>query len=380
MIGKEGEPGHGKIYLDAHEHIMTSIWTGQPLYGGNSVPIKINRDMLLHLGSGLETKVLDRLKLAQQYVGYSLEIIEDERANYQQRLHLLRQIFLDFLEQSEGGILRRIDKGNSRLKETIGFLHELLDKVAEKGKALKVLIKSAPVEILEFVTRREISVESICEELRSELNKMERRADEFAAAVESIITDKIPELLRGDQDETEDFVVGELLSHFQIVQRNKQQAVTQISEYQSQVVGVGEAFHKLDRQLASQVFLKQSMIKAREITKATKIDMEDSPHLLDDLRIKEIMLSKRLTKFKISSYLIVAGVSLLLEGILDIAEKLVWSISATLQMAKNPIFRAITGLSKVEARTSLTIWVCWKNKLCLERLDRYGATSGELII
>ncbi|SDY17480.1 hypothetical protein SAMN05421736_101573 [Evansella caseinilytica] len=298
VIGKEGEPGHGKIYLDAHEHIVTSIWTGQPLYGGNSVPIKINRDMLLHLGSGLETKVLDRLKLAQQYVGHSLEIINDESAKYDLRLTVLRSAFLVLFKDTGNGIMQRIDQRNSRLKETVDFLHGLLDKVEEKGKALNVLLRSTPIEIMEFITRREISVESICEVLRSELNKMERRAEELADTVESIITDKIPQLLHGGQEKMHDFVVGELQSHFQIVQRNKQQAVTQISEYQSQVVDVGESFHKLDRELANQAFFKESLSKSFEITKTTKIDMEDSPHLLLGLKIKEVAVDAAIFAFK----------------------------------------------------------------------------------
>jgi hypothetical protein len=40
-IGKKGEPGYGRIDIAADEHIVTSIWTGEPLYGGSSGRIQI---------------------------------------------------------------------------------------------------------------------------------------------------------------------------------------------------------------------------------------------------------------------------------------------------------------------------------------------------
>lgn len=42
-IGKKGELGYGKIDIAADEHIVMSIWTGEPLYGGRSGQIKINK-------------------------------------------------------------------------------------------------------------------------------------------------------------------------------------------------------------------------------------------------------------------------------------------------------------------------------------------------
>ena len=47
VIGQDGEPGYGEIYDEADAHIMTSTWNGEPLYGGHSDRIEINRDNLI---------------------------------------------------------------------------------------------------------------------------------------------------------------------------------------------------------------------------------------------------------------------------------------------------------------------------------------------
>ena len=48
-IGKKGESGHGYIYVGADDHIVTSIWTGAPLYGGQATQIQINEESLHQL-------------------------------------------------------------------------------------------------------------------------------------------------------------------------------------------------------------------------------------------------------------------------------------------------------------------------------------------
>ena len=65
-IGAKGQPGYGKIYIDSGSHIMTSIWTGLPLYAGNSSKIEINSSNLKQLASGIETTIENRMELAQK--------------------------------------------------------------------------------------------------------------------------------------------------------------------------------------------------------------------------------------------------------------------------------------------------------------------------
>ncbi|MCC5804330.1 hypothetical protein H7H33_21235 [Rossellomorea vietnamensis] len=70
-IGQPGSPGHGYIYDEADAHIMTSIWTGEPLYDGHSDRIEINRDNLNLLAEAMGGDVLTRLRQAQEYLTHS---------------------------------------------------------------------------------------------------------------------------------------------------------------------------------------------------------------------------------------------------------------------------------------------------------------------
>lgn len=42
-VGIKGEPGHGFIHVGADDHIVTSIWTGSPLHGGQSERLRSTR-------------------------------------------------------------------------------------------------------------------------------------------------------------------------------------------------------------------------------------------------------------------------------------------------------------------------------------------------
>ena len=68
----EGEPGAGKIYIDAGSHIMSSIWTGVPLYYGNSEPIDINVESLEQLANGIKDEIHTRVKRAHGYLKSSI--------------------------------------------------------------------------------------------------------------------------------------------------------------------------------------------------------------------------------------------------------------------------------------------------------------------
>jgi hypothetical protein len=78
-IGKKGEPGYGKIDIAADEHIVTSIWTGEPLYGGGSGRIKINKASLDTLADALGSQVLECLNRASDYIHNANEIVESEQ-------------------------------------------------------------------------------------------------------------------------------------------------------------------------------------------------------------------------------------------------------------------------------------------------------------
>ncbi len=113
--------------MDAHSHIVTSLWTGQPLYGGSGQRIAINHETLLQLGESMETTVLERLNLARGYINHSLEIVDDQAAKFPERLNRLREIFLTLFESADGGtLLQGINGGIAYLSKWLNYYIQLL--------------------------------------------------------------------------------------------------------------------------------------------------------------------------------------------------------------------------------------------------------------
>ncbi|MEC0721142.1 hypothetical protein P8882_12830 [Bacillus haynesii] len=91
-IGEKGKPGHGRIYVSAGDHIVTSIWTGEPLYGNiGSNKIEINKENLDLLAAALESDVLRRLGYVSEYLHHSNDIVEHEKDLKPKRLADLRR-------------------------------------------------------------------------------------------------------------------------------------------------------------------------------------------------------------------------------------------------------------------------------------------------
>nr|WP_257347611.1 hypothetical protein [Pseudalkalibacillus decolorationis] len=104
-IGVKGQPGYGRIFLDADNHVVTSIWTGIPLYGGNTERIKINKENLDQLVDALDNNVLDRLTRAQYYMGNSVAIVKNESQNFSMRVTKLQNVFEDLFENLVGNVM-----------------------------------------------------------------------------------------------------------------------------------------------------------------------------------------------------------------------------------------------------------------------------------
>src|SRR5699024_4836106 len=113
-VGVKGEAGYGFIHVGADDHIITSLWTGVPLYGGPSSRVKINRSRLFTLVNGLEGKVLRRMKLAQDHVIKENEIVVEEHIQMDQRVNELRESFEDAFDHlADHAMLNGIAKGGS---------------------------------------------------------------------------------------------------------------------------------------------------------------------------------------------------------------------------------------------------------------------------
>ncbi|MRX73936.1 hypothetical protein GJU40_17525 [Bacillus lacus] len=342
---ESGEPGtvdYVKIYMDAHEHIVTSVWTGEPLYGGKSIPIKIDREQLLRLGSGLETRVLDRLKRTQTYIDSSAAIVKAEGSEIDQRLTALRNIFQGMLRKESKQLL---NENNRKLREMVSSLHIFLDKLEVRCRSLNTILNSPPMELFEFLTKTDISVESICQEMRNKLSELEDGVDHLSSKLFEISMNHIAEVLKGGQSTLYDFVVGELESHLLIVQQNQEKAMGQVTEYQSQVVATGEKFHALDVSL-SQQNRGIGALQVSDVQKTNTVSLEESPYMLSNMRIKQIAAEAATECFKTATYPLIIGLTNMINSAIIIMEALGETARFQIKTATNlGLYGNIPGLA-----------------------------------
>jgi hypothetical protein len=304
-IGTEGEPGYGVIHVDAHSHVVSSIWTGHPLYGGRSERIDLNVDTIRMLSDAIDTSVLERLDLAQTYIGHSVDIIAHESDSYNDRLNTIREVYQGSLESIvEDGLFRGIRFANSVFKQILQGLHLLLNNIETACSSLNSVLDSPPVALIEFITKKTIDVETIFAELRNYLYSLEETVDEFIVAVEDTLLNKIEDVFKAGQEKFHDAVVGELESHFQYVQQNYQHMTTQVDEFGNQVDQVAVAFEKIDKSVASAISHHSGVTEVDKIQSTTDYEMEDSPYLLNYMKFKSLHLDKSMEEFKLGTSLL----------------------------------------------------------------------------
>lgn len=303
-IGIKGQPGYGKIYIDADSHIVTSIWTGLPLYGGNSEKIVIDKEQLVILADALSSVVTERLELASSYVGNSVDIVEHEGNNLYQRMKVLQEQFEDMFNHLVGDpLFRNIAAVSNRLKSEIDRLIILLDLAEVRCRSLNYILNSPPAELLEFIFKKNISVETIFGEARRQLNELREDVDGLTNILHSIVMDLIPELFQGGQEAWYDAVVGELRAHYGIVNGNREKLLTNIAEFKKQVIDVSDAFDKRDQSLGQAIRNNGGAILGVDGVQHTNTyNLEQSPYLLMKMKLKEAHVELAFSRFSTLSH------------------------------------------------------------------------------
>ncbi|WP_416148978.1 SA1320 family protein [Salipaludibacillus sp. HK11] len=374
-IGNKGEPGYGKIYVNAHDHIVDSIWTGTPLYGGRSDRIDLKVDHIIILGQSINTSVQERIGLSHQYVRHSVEIIEHESASFDERVNKLREVYQDMFENSvDGSLLKGIRHGNSMFKQTIEALRIILYTIEIRCQSLNTLLNSPPMELLEFVTGKSINVESIFSELKGYLDQLEEEVEKLSSFVEETTMNKIEEIFKGGQKRFHDVVVGELESHFHHVERNYQQVVTQVDEFGLQVIQMAEAFAKRDESLGNAI-ANQSALEGLGTGQVTNIyQMEDSPYLLEFMRIKEISLSLAMDGFKGSSFALLLPILTTISRFILLLESMGETITTTLKTGTNIFLLGHPASLIIDMFTNFHERVRNSLEECLQPIDEWMET------
>ncbi|MGF3105773.1 SA1320 family protein [Rossellomorea sp. DUT-2] len=336
VIGLDGEPGYGEIHVEADAHIMTSIWTGEPLYGGHSERIEINRENLNLLTEALAGDVTTRLGYAQDYLSNSQEIAQHEGDRYSERLSRLQMIFEDSFENLIGNpLFIGITTTGHRLTSEIDHLISLLNLAENASRSLNGVLNSPPVELVEHLFNRSISVESIFGQARSQLLEFKQEITSLTGFLQNILHKEIPELFSGGKETLEDLLVNEMLSHYEIINANNVKMNSHIAEFQSQVGDLAKNFGERDSSLSASISGGASVQHEVVMPKKNDYVLETSSHMLIGMKVKEIYLDGSFEAFKGVSHRFLLPLLGGLTGLAFAIENTLEVISAQIKGAMN---------------------------------------------
>ncbi|MBP3040934.1 hypothetical protein J9303_15710 [Bacillaceae bacterium Marseille-Q3522] len=332
-VGTAGDPGYGKILMEADAHIVTSIWSGKPLYGGSSERIEINEEMMANLVNNFDANVLERLSLADTYIANATMIVHDENNKFAERVMILQDIFREMIERTSGySLLRGITMSGYVLKAVLDEIIDLLNLAESKVRFLNKYLNSPPAEIIEFITRTNLSVESLFDAARSYVHRMKDQIDEFTDGLHYIDRELIPALFAGGAHAFIDAVVQEVNAHYEIVNRNREKIKSQLMEYKKQVIDTAAAFKNRDEQLARAIATKSGMINDTGSVQNTNMyHMEESPYMKVRMKLKEIHLEMEYMNFQSVSSSIVFPIVEVLKGLILTIESTLEMISITIK-------------------------------------------------
>ncbi|WP_409290783.1 SA1320 family protein [Peribacillus sp. SCS-37] len=346
-IGVEGQAGYGRIYIDADAHIVTSVWTGQPLYGGRTDRIEINAGELDQLAGALKKEAAGRLGLAAEYLGRSSEIIVDEETRFAERVARLQDTFQELFENSvTDPIFQGITTTGYMFKAAIDALIVLLNTAEARCRFLNSLLNSPPAQVIEFVTSTSIDVVGFFGAARSFLEDIKDKIDELTGIAGLIITGDIPRLFKGGTDMAADAVVGELKSHYGIISRNKDKVQSHVSEFGQQVKDTGSAFHNRDQSLSGSIRDKSGLSPTDKVQGTNDYSLEDSPYLKTGMAFKEIFLESSYAALTGSVHVLaVIPLFTRINLLIRAAEEMLESISGMIKgAAKIAVYGTLPGL------------------------------------
>ncbi|MDT9026940.1 SA1320 family protein [Rossellomorea yichunensis] len=374
-IGQPGDPGYGKIHDEADAHIMTSIWTGEPLYGGHSDRIEINRDNLNLLAEALAGDVTTRLGYAQDYLTNSQEIAQHEGDRYSERLSRLQMIFEDSFENLIGNpLFIGITSTGHRLTSEIDHLISLVNMAENASKSLNGVLNSPPVELVEHLFNRSISVESIFGQARNQLLEFKQEIISLTGFLQNILHKEIPELFSGGKETLEDLLVNEMLSHYEIIKANNVKMNSHIAEFQSQVGDLAKNFGERDSSLSASISGGASVPHEVVMPKKSEYVLETSNHMLIGMKVKEIYLDGSFEAFKGVSHRFLFPLLGGLTGLAFAIENTLEVISAQIKGAMN------VALSGTVPGKLISIFSDFDDKIrsyvssALEPIDELAAT------
>jgi hypothetical protein len=331
----EGEPGAGKIYIDAGSHIMTSIWTGVPLYYDNSEPININVESLKQLANGIQDEIHTRVKRAHGYLKSSIEIVDHEGSQYTNRVNKLQDLFKIMIEGEVGNtVFKGITTPSSVINMEIDYMIAQTYVVERRCESLNFILNSPSAQLLEFITSTNVDVASIFESVRRQLRDFKDKVEDVSAGLDRLVRRELVKTFKGGTEMWLDAVVREMQAHFNIVDNNKGLLEKHIKQYQEQVDKTASAFKEKDESVADAIRNQRMPDASVNTGQATKdYKLQESPYLVLTLRMKEIQVNAGYGALQVAANTLVRPLLQLLKGILISVELLLESAVKTVRGA-----------------------------------------------
>lgn len=331
-IGTKGEPGYGRIYVAAHTHIVTSIWTGQPLYGGFTDRIDINQSTMETLAGSLKGYVNERLSLSQEYMGLALDIIGHEKERRAERERLLKEQFSQKLEDLQQAHLTAVASGSAILKNAILNALSVSDGILIPITTLGTVLNSPPAKLVDHLFMPNIDLSGQYRELSDTMFEAIEKAGEFFLEAQQFTDEAITELFSPVTGNFSDAVVDELHAHYSIINANYLRMHNHLSAYSSNVSTVGQQFALEDDAVAGAIQGGGQTSQQLDIL-PTNMALIDSEFLENALNFKHAHVELKFQLFKANGIQLLSGPLALLESILFNIE----GISLTLKVAVKDI-------------------------------------------
>ncbi|MFC4619210.1 SA1320 family protein [Camelliibacillus cellulosilyticus] len=329
-IRKPGEPGYGLIDFGADEFIVTSIWTGEPLYAGHSQRIKINYDSLQTLAAALEKGIKEKLQHVEDYLTHSIDIVNSEKDLFNHRVNKIKLAFMELLIDAFF-MLGHFDQPGAKLKDAIDDLESKLSTIQHHCRELEYILQSPPIQLIEHIVRRTLHIDGHFNKLSMDFHSLRGMTESLTDVVTQTIYKKIPELFESREHTFRDAVVQELHAHYAIIKRNKEKVHEQLNTYQQQVAKTATAFQKRD------VFDPEDPQDMEKGPQTIQFTLEKSRYMKKGMLLKAMHLEETYQDFSRWLYVhlipIVEGVQKLLLKI----EAVLFTLSITIKGAGNMI-------------------------------------------
>ncbi|MDW4525740.1 hypothetical protein R3398_05035 [Rossellomorea marisflavi] len=326
-----------KINVAADDHIITSIWTGEPLYSGNTERIDITPEALAKLSKAMigdDLSVHGKYTSIDSYMNKSQSLVEQEGERFTARLNELQ----DKIEEiTESHFSHPLFKGMSTLAAPI--LLELDIWIALLGKAesfvrsINKVLDSPPLELVEHIVNIDLNVANIFEPPRELLSQFKENIVDLLQGFKQLSEHLIPTLLSGGKQVVEDVFVNDLNAHYKIVNQNIEKVSKHIELFNFKTNFVRAEMVMRDKNLAESITNKGSLLAvAPSMLNSSGEPLTESDHMLVGMKLGDLILDESIAILTAFGNNIIQAVVGTLIGIVSALEG---SLEATILQIKS---------------------------------------------